>query len=724
MDFAAALSLADALVASTGSDNIRLQFSNIENNYRIILDYLTRGTRDEQRANLYARVGREILDLADRLLLHFIASDAANPVSILQRSWSIDPSSQARHLEEYMSQMLAHHRLSDHLPEELQEDEVSGAIVRDRFLGQLFSFCWLSPVIEDDMADAFRRVLQPGALPEEEQSLIISGINLGLSHNFNRVRIHILLETIAHPSAMVRARALTGIIQTIHRYHKRFRFYPELASSLETWLNEVLRKEELEIILLQLIRSQDTDAITKRLREEIIPEMIKIGPRITEKLDAEEFSIEDLGSEENPQWERFLGDNPELMDKIQQLNDLQMDGSDVFMSAFAMLKHFPFFREVHHWFLPFSKENSIVQNEIHRYSKKMDTQKLVDGLSSTGFLCNSDKFSFLFNLDNLQEQQLNMLDHYFSAEMDMMRELQDEERLLDDLSRFRTEARMYIQDLYRFHRLHSLRSAVPDIFKAFLGLHRTALLGPYLQDSGLLRTMAEFHFSRGHYEQAAGMFAQLADAGETSYEVFEKAGFAYQKMGHFEQALTYYGKAELYDTNQQWLLRKMAYCQRRLGKPEEAIPMYRQALKIEGDEEKLMMQLANTLLEAGKFREALNQYLGIELKYPENTRVIRPLAWCLLNTGQAEKAREYLMNLGEAQWNRHDLLNIGHSHWIDGDAARAYEYYRSCLKLAGVKPEDIIDAFTEDIPLLRKQGIEEADIYMMRDALKQAIANS
>lgn len=220
------------------------------------------------------------------------------------------------------------------------------------------------------------------------------------------------------------------------------------------------------------------------------------------------------------------------------------------------------------------------------------------------------------------------------------------------------------------------------------------------------------------------MFAQLADAGETSYEVFEKAGFAYQKMGHFEQALTYYGKAELYDTNQQWLLRKMAYCQRRLGKPEEAIPMYRQALKIEGDEEKLMMQLANTLLEAGKFREALNQYLGIELKYPENTRVIRPLAWCLLNTGQAEKAREYLMNLGEAQWNRHDLLNIGHSHWIDGDAARAYEYYRSCLKLAGVKPEDIIDAFTEDIPLLRKQGIEEADIYMMRDALKQAIANS
>ncbi|MBE0642106.1 MAG: hypothetical protein IH599_08725, partial [Bacteroidales bacterium] len=461
MDLAAALGMADNLVASSGNDNLRLQFSNIDNNYRIILDHLTRGTRDDQRAQLFSRVAREIMDLSDRLLLHFMARDLSNPVSILQQNWTGDAFNHARHLEEAMAQLLAHHRLSDHLPETMQE-EISGAIARDRLLGQLFSFCWLSPVIEDELADALRRIMQNDALPQEEQALMVSGLNLGLSLNFNSVRIRLLLETISHPSAMVRARALTGIIQAIHRYHRRFRFYPEIAMSLNTWLNEVVRKEELEIILLQLIRSQDTDAITRKLREEIIPEMIRIGPKITERLDAEEFSLEDLGSEENPQWEQFFGDNPELMDKIQQLNDMQMDGSDVFMSAFAMLKHFPFFQDTHHWFMPFSKENSIVKNEIHRYSNKLDTAKLLDGLSSSGFLCNSDKFSFLFNLGNLQEQQLGMIDRYFSAEMDMMREIQDEEQLLDDLSRFRIEARMYIQDLFRFHRLHNLRTAVPD----------------------------------------------------------------------------------------------------------------------------------------------------------------------------------------------------------------------------------------------------------------------
>ena len=42
------------------------------------------------------------------------------------------------------------------------------------------------------------------------------------------------------------------------------------------------------------------------------------------------------------------------------MNELQLEGADVYMSTFAALKNYPFFREVHNWFYPFSKQQSNV----------------------------------------------------------------------------------------------------------------------------------------------------------------------------------------------------------------------------------------------------------------------------------------------------------------------------------------------------------------------------
>ena len=51
---------------------------------------------------------------------------------------------------------------------------------------------------------------------------------------------------------------------------------------------------------------------------------------------------------------------------------LQVEGSDVLMSAFSQLKDFDFFKDVTNWFLPFYKENPIV-NKIFRGKVKNKT---------------------------------------------------------------------------------------------------------------------------------------------------------------------------------------------------------------------------------------------------------------------------------------------------------------------------------------------------------------
>lgn len=712
-----AFSMLGTALDKSGNDNLKTQFIGIRSNYRLVLDYMLKGTQDDERPQLYQRTGRQLLELADRLLQHEKAHNLSDPLTALRNNWLSDPFNKAGNLGESYRSLIADHQLDKNLSREESETEVSGAVRRDQLLEQVFNHCWLNPELEDDSLRMLKELFNEGTLPADEQALLLSGINLGLLLNFSSTRIMLLLDVVGHEDPAIRVRAITGLIQAIQRYDKRFSFYPEINAALETMLSELLRKEELEILLLQIIRSQDTEAITRKLRDEIIPEMIKAGPRVTEKLDEQEFSIEDFGSEENPNWEEFFEDSPELFDKIQEFNEMQQDGSDVFMSAFANLKHFPFFRKLHHWFLPFSKDNKLVINELHKVKEDMDTMKFVKGLEASSFLCNSDKYSFLFNIGSLSSQQLGMLDKYFAAEMDMMNELQNEDQLLDEFTRFRAEARMYIQDLYRFHKLHPLRRSIPDMFKSNLRLHKTAILGPFLEQSGLLRKIAEFHFARGHYEQSAGIFAHLAEKGETSYEVFEKAGFSYQKIGHFDKALDQYKKAELFDTNQEWLLKKIAYCYRQLNKPKEAIGFYREALKKAPDNERLLMQLANTLLEARKFNDALQQYYTIELKYPDNTRVIRPLAWCLLNTGKAGKAIEYMERLPGEKLSWHDHLNLGHMHWAKGDLSMASSNYLQAGKHSpGL--DELIASFDRDSLMLEKQGVPKEEIAMLKDALQ------
>jgi len=49
----------------------------------------------------------------------------------------------------------------------------------------------------------------------------------------------------------------------------------------------------------------------------------------------------------------MFSDSDEIMKTMEELTNLQMEGADVYMSAFANLKHFDFFRNFQNWFVPF-----------------------------------------------------------------------------------------------------------------------------------------------------------------------------------------------------------------------------------------------------------------------------------------------------------------------------------------------------------------------------------
>ena len=92
--------------------------------------------------------------------------------------------------------------------------------------------------------------------------------------------------------------------------------------------------------------------------------MIRMKSKLEEKLDLENLLSSSNPEEKNPEWETFFKESPDVYNKLEEFTNLQMEGADVFLGAFAMLKQFDFFNEVKNWFLPFYKENEYVSESF------------------------------------------------------------------------------------------------------------------------------------------------------------------------------------------------------------------------------------------------------------------------------------------------------------------------------------------------------------------------
>jgi hypothetical protein len=155
---------------------------------------------------------------------------------------------------------------------------------------------------------------------------------------------------------------------------------------------------------------------------------MKLKPDIEEKLKLDELLSKDEFEDKNPDWENFFSDSPDVYKKLEEFSSMQMDGSDVFMGAFSMLKRFGFFEQLSNWFLPFYQEHPEIQKATSGVDDKFDWKGFFEGIEKAPVMCNSDKYSFCFNIGFMPDMQKSMMLDLFSMELKQMSELSEDEK--------------------------------------------------------------------------------------------------------------------------------------------------------------------------------------------------------------------------------------------------------------------------------------------------------
>lgn len=528
---------------------------------------------------------------------------------------------------------------------------------------------------------------------------------------FDENKVILLLDACEHENMHVRQRALVSLCFVLTRYNDYLPFFPVIRNRLMVLVDDYKNIENLKNIILLIIGTTDTDRITKKMHEEILPEMMKISPMIKDRMEAESLLKSEEWEEENPEWNEIL-EQSGVAEKLQELTDLQMEGADVYMSTFSALKNFPFFNETAHWFLPFDTKFLAIQELFGENDKT-----LISAFLGNSIICNSDKYSFCLSVLQMPLSQREMMSKSFKAEAEQLEEITKDEGILNPNLAARNSAKQYIQDLFRFFRIHPQHRDFKDMFDFSLKLHQTLFFDLLASNSDIKIQVAEYYFTKKHYTQALDIFIALTEEDQPTSALYQKIGFSYQKSSRIKEALEAYIKADMIQPDDLWTIKKIALCFRLSGNYDKALENYRHLDFLQPDKYNTKMQIANCLIALDKHKDALQVYSELEKIAPENENLWRAISWCAFISGNIHQAAYYNEKIISLVPNATDYLNAGHIAFCKKQRATALDFYKKCMKEQKHNLELTINQINSDKVYLKNNGVDADEILLLIDEL-------
>ena len=680
----------------------------VDQSYRLMLKYVTMGVEDPSRSLLYEGIKSELYALLDRVVRCQLSKDEATLYYNNVRYNQLHPNESISILIEQYNDIVRKSSLYDLIVSDKNNFTSQENLLKEkeRLEQRIFNQIWVSFPLKNEDEEVLQKIITANDYSQNFQELIISSLLLGLIEFYDEKKLDLLLYAYEAENDNISAKAFVAIIITLCKYYTRINDKKVLAH-LEAIIDGKSWSSDVKTVYLELVRTRDTERISRKMQDELIPEMLKLRPDIKEKMNDPSAIIDMSTLEENPEWEEMLLKSG-ITEKIQELNQLQEEGSDVYMSTFAQLKSFPFFSEVSNWFLPFSLEHSVVVDTLGS-----DVTVIGEIIKNVPHLCSSDKYSLILSMGSIPSQQRELM----LSQFEQMGELGISLQSMVLSNRRKNIMNKYIQDIYRFFKLFRRKSEFNGPFNSPINLMNIPILSKDVNDVETLTLVAEFYFKRKFYQDALETFIFILEQVPPTAQIFQKIGYCYHQMGDIENALKYYEHAELLNADSNWTMRRMAMCYRALNKPDQALKFYEKIAIAYPDDLNIALNMGHCYLELGNYNEAIKNYYKVEYLDEKTTQAWRPLAWCLLLSKDFLQSKEYYDKILKDSPRSEDYLNMGHISFAQNNIVEAVDFYKKAINGDVSKISVLVDLLENDKKYLQQIGIDISLLPFIIDAI-------
>lgn len=706
-----ALNLLGQLIAETGNFELEQRYGQLRQSYGFMLQYASQGVADPQRDEIHQKLLAQAYELADESLVTL-----SRPISsalYYSRSRSLAGTTLPVAVSQFRNSLNKYKLLTSVPTGEVNHSAV--ATVRregERAEVTLFNTLWVTfPLAESD-AQLVRDLMADTEVHMSTKSLLVSAIMLGLLKFYDERKLLMLLEIYASvQDSVVQLRSLTAAFIVIDKYASRIKHSLKVGEMVGLCSENQRFKTDVTSIFLRLIRARNTENITRKVQDDFLPGLQNMSPDLLKKIRRQGNVIDPANIDDNPEWQQWL-EKSGITKKMEELNDLQLQGDDVFVSTFSHLKSFPFFNTLANWFMPYQAEHSSITSML-----PANDMRIARMIKDAPFLCDSDKFSLIFSLSTVAQSQRDMINQQISEQANGLRE--ETAGLTSDKLKTRDlVVNNYVQDLYRFTHLFQRRGEFYSVFDTKMRFLRMPFISKYLTDGVTLTLAAEFYLKNGFYADAAGTYLFLFNHIDGIDEhALQKIGIAYQAMGDYDNAITYFKRFELVQEHDLWNTKHLAACFRTTRQFDKALQCYERVIEMDPDNAMAVLFKGHCLLEMNKPDDALKCYYQASFMMPNNPKVLRSLAWTTFVTDDFEQSEKNYRKLIAAKGvNAKDHLNFGHLLIALGRYQEAVSQYSQALK--GMKGD--VNEFERNIKADRKllltKKVDPLQLTLMAEA--------
>ena len=668
-----ALELLQELANALGDWKLLDEVADVNSAYGLLLYYMEQGNNDPAREQQHT---------------NFIAAcyNIAEKAAQTERALVTGTSARMRSISEILKDM-ENLELKNITSEPCEEDANKHVeLYTELFNASYDSFLW-----NDEAAAQAQEVIDSALIAENDKVLMASGLFINCLQAFDARKIIFFADNYSTAtSSMLRIRMLVAVAFTLYTYRNRLFAYPAITSKLKDLCNNPRFTTDMQNLQKLIIESLSTHEVDRKMREEIIPAMLK-----SHNFNPEKFGIDSLEeiSESNPEWKNFE-------QQVGKLAELEAAGADIYYSTFSTLKRYPFFNNAANWLYPFEENHPGIPKQI----RKTGLKGIANALLKSDVLCDSDKYSFCMLTTQMTDVQVNMI-------ISQLPEMGGYDTAIAQTSE--STCRNYLRNLFRFFYLYSGKSKPANPFETDMSLLDCNELAEAFKDKTEINKISAYAIKKGKYDMAISFLLLSETKGFADSEVYQELGFCYQKKKSYFDAIAAYEKANALSGDSKWTLQHLAQTNRIVGNYKDALNYYRLLETAKGEDAKIAFRCGECLVHLESYDDAMHEFFKAEYLNPDMTAATRAIAWCSILTDDIKQARKYYDKLLLKEEQGEDLLNAGHAAWIDGDTKAAVELYSRAY--AELKREEFLKRMQSDKEILKTHGISNYDITFMSD---------
>jgi len=300
--------------------------------YRNMLTYTIEGINDPERDKVYLKLIQSILRLADMAKQDILSHYSGWHTYWIQQQAEKEQKLSGKNIIDTVDDMLFKSELDEwlKLSNEINPDPESEISRKHKqLMNNIFNHLWLTDYYGEAEKSLVGIILKSGKFRWHESSIFTTAVTLSSLRTWQTEKLFYLIDIYNAGKEQVMERALAGLILNLHYYNDRILLYPEIGAKIKEMSQKSSFRENCRLIVLQTIRSRETEKLSKKLHDEILPQVAKLKPRIEEKLDLDNILPKDKNEEKNPDWSEMFNDSEEIFKTMEELTKLQMEGADV-----------------------------------------------------------------------------------------------------------------------------------------------------------------------------------------------------------------------------------------------------------------------------------------------------------------------------------------------------------------------------------------------------------